>query len=80
MRDFVSALFGHFSEVEQLCFKMLVASRNSAIQCYALLVEGAREHSLPEDYIAELDRIDAVADTDERRDREKRALACHAES
>jgi hypothetical protein len=44
------------------------------------LVEGAREHSLPEDYIAELDRIDAVADTDERRDREKRALACHAES
>jgi len=44
------------------------------------LVEGAREHSLPEDYIAELDRIAAVADTDERRDREKRALACHAES
>jgi hypothetical protein len=30
--------------------------------------------------MAELDRIDAVADTDERRDREKRALACHAES
>jgi hypothetical protein len=37
------------------------------------LVEGAREHSLPEGYIAELDRIDAVADTDECRDREKRA-------
>jgi hypothetical protein len=44
------------------------------------LVEGAREHSLPEGYIAELDRIDAVAGTDECRDREKRARAigyCH---
>ena len=44
------------------------------------LVEGAREHSLPEDYIAQLERIDAVADTDERRDREKRELACRVAS
>jgi len=44
------------------------------------LVEGAREHSLPENYIAELERIDAVADKDERRDRTQRALACHVES
>lgn len=42
------------------------------------LVEGAREHSLPENYIADLESIDAVADTDERRDQEKRALACRA--
>lgn len=41
------------------------------------LVEGAREHSLPKEYIAELERIDAVADTNVRRDREKRALACY---
>jgi gamma-glutamylcyclotransferase len=43
------------------------------------LVEGAREHSLPDYYIAELEHIDAVADTDERRDRQKRALACNTE-
>src|SRR5271156_1054175 len=35
--NFVSALFGHFAEVEQLCFKMLVSSRNSAIQHHAFL-------------------------------------------
>ena len=43
------------------------------------LVEGAREHSLPESYIAELERIDAVEDTNPQRDRKKRALACRAE-
>src|SRR5580700_10526403 len=31
--DFVSALLRHFAQVEQLCFKMLVSRRNSAIQC-----------------------------------------------
>jgi gamma-glutamylcyclotransferase len=44
------------------------------------LVEGAREHSLPPEYIAELERIEAVQDTDEQRDREKRALGCGATS
>lgn len=44
------------------------------------LVEGAREHSLPAEYIAELERIEAVPDTNEQRDREKRALACRAAS
>jgi gamma-glutamylcyclotransferase len=43
------------------------------------LVEGAREHSLPQNYIAELERIEAVEDSDKERDREKRALACRAE-
>ena len=48
--------------------------------CKRFLVEGTRKHCLPEDYIAELERIDAVADTDERRDQEKRSLACNGES
>ena len=39
------------------------------------IVEGARAHALPADYIAQLERIEAVADTDLRRDKEKRALA-----
>jgi gamma-glutamylcyclotransferase len=42
------------------------------------LVEGAREHSLPPAYIEELEHIEATADTDRERDREKRALACNA--
>jgi hypothetical protein len=43
------------------------------------LVEGAREHSIPEDYIAELERIAAVPDTNLGRDRRKRALVCKAQ-
>jgi hypothetical protein len=43
------------------------------------LVEGAREHSLPNEYIAELEQIEAVADTNVRRDLEKRASTCRAE-
>lgn len=43
------------------------------------LVEGAREHSLPENYIAALERIEAVQDADLERDRRKRALACQAQ-
>jgi gamma-glutamylcyclotransferase len=41
------------------------------------LVEGAREHSLPPEYIVELERIDATEDTNHERDREKRALVCN---
>jgi gamma-glutamylcyclotransferase len=44
------------------------------------LVEGATEHSLPKDYIAALAQIEAQNDTNERRDRKKRALSCRAES
>jgi hypothetical protein len=40
------------------------------------LVEGAREHSLPRDYIEGLERINAVADTNAQREGEKRAVAC----
>jgi len=43
------------------------------------LVEGAREHSLPADYIANLESIIAVQDANEQRDRQKRALACQAQ-
>ena len=44
------------------------------------LVEGAREHLLPTAYIADLERIEAVQDMDEQRDRDKRALACRTAS
>jgi hypothetical protein len=40
------------------------------------LVEGAREHDLPEDYIAKLNTAEAVNDTNASRDRGKRALPC----
>lgn len=43
------------------------------------LVEGAREHSLPVDYIASLERIVAVQDADAERDREMRGLACQSQ-
>ena len=42
------------------------------------LVEGAREHALPPAYIAELEQIEAIEDTNRARDREKRALSCNA--
>ena len=57
-------------------------SNDAALRPYTwykrFLVEGAREHSLRPEYIAELERIDAVQDTNEQRDREKRALGCRA--
>ena len=40
------------------------------------LVAGAREHDLPAEYIANLERIEATQDSDGQRDREKRALVC----
>ena len=44
------------------------------------LVEGAREHFLPPEYIADLERIEAAQDTNEQRESKKRALACGAVS
>lgn len=44
------------------------------------LIEGATEHSLPQDYIAALELIEAETDTNEERDRNKQALACRVES
>lgn len=44
------------------------------------LVEGAREHALPSEYIVNLERIEATQDPNQQRDREKRALACRAAS
>jgi type I restriction enzyme S subunit len=42
------------------------------------LIEGAREHSLPAEYIATLENINATQDANAQRDRRKRALACQA--
>ncbi len=62
-----------------------IAARPSAdpnLRPYAwykrFLVEGAREHVLPPDYVAGLERIEAIDDEDVQRDREKRALGCPA--
>ncbi len=43
------------------------------------LVEGAREHALPPDYIANLENIEAIQDTNQDRHRRKRALVCRAD-
>ena len=43
------------------------------------LVEGAREHSLPAEYIVTLENIDATQDANGERERRKRALACEAQ-
>jgi hypothetical protein len=40
------------------------------------LVEGAKEHSLPADYVATLELIEATVDPNSSRDAEKRALEC----
>ena len=59
-------------------------SNDAALRPYSwykrFLVEGAHEHALPPEYITALERIEAVQDTNEQRDREKRALACRATS
>jgi gamma-glutamylcyclotransferase len=44
------------------------------------LVEGAREHAIPPEYVAELEQIDAAHEKNEKRDREKSAIACRAQS
>jgi gamma-glutamylcyclotransferase len=44
------------------------------------LVEGAEEHALPPEYVANMERIEAVQDPNAQRDREKRELACRAEA
>jgi cation transport regulator ChaC len=58
-------------------------SKDAALRPYTwykrFLVEGARENSLPTEYIAELESIDAEQDANEARDRRKRALACGAQ-
>jgi len=55
-------------------------SNDSGLRPYTwykrFLVEGAREHALPADYIATLEDIDAVQDANQGRDRRKRALTC----
>ena len=43
-----------------------------------LLVEGAREHGLPDRYVQTLERIKARQDKNKQRDAEKRALQCEA--
>jgi gamma-glutamylcyclotransferase (GGCT)/AIG2-like uncharacterized protein YtfP len=54
-------------------------SDNPALRPYTwykrFLVEGAREHSLPLEYVAELERIEAIEDSNQQRDRDKRALS-----
>jgi hypothetical protein len=41
-----------------------------------LVVEGARQHALPPDYIARIEAIPAVEDRDSDRDAANRRIAC----
>lgn len=58
-------------------------SREPALRPYTwykrFLVEGAKEHGLPAEYIEALERIEANQDKNQQRDVEKRALNCRAE-
>jgi len=62
-----------------------VASRATQVGLYPytwykrFIVEGAKEHGLPPEYITILENIDALQDADTGRDRRKRALKCQAE-
>lgn len=42
------------------------------------IIEGAREHGLPAEYIAQLEHIQAVDDPDKQRDGRKRSLTCRS--
>ncbi len=44
------------------------------------LVEGAREHALPPEYVVSLENIEAAEDANRKRDAEKRALGCGSKS
>lgn len=60
------------------------ASDDAALRPYSwyerFVVDGARLHGLPADYIALLEGIVATEDEDPERDREKRTLMCDGES
>jgi hypothetical protein len=69
--------------VEACVYIASAQCRNAALRPYTwykrFLVEGAREHLLPAEYIAALESIDAVQDADTARDLRKRSLACEAQ-
>ena len=58
-------------------------SNDPSLRPYAwykrFIVEGAREHQLPDEYFASLENIEAVQDANAVRDRRKRELACQAQ-
>lgn len=59
-------------------------SQDPALRPYTwytrFLVEGAKEHAISPEYVATLEQIEAIQDKNEKRDREKRAMACEAEA
>jgi gamma-glutamylcyclotransferase len=67
-------------DVESMAWVYIAITPNNeaALRPYTwykrFLVEGAREHALPANYIANLENIAAVQDTDAARDGRKRAL------
>jgi gamma-glutamylcyclotransferase (GGCT)/AIG2-like uncharacterized protein YtfP len=70
------------TDVEAWVYVSSAPDRDPALRPYTwyqrFLVEGAREHSLPADYIVALEGIDAVQDRHPRRDQQNRALECRA--
>jgi len=57
-------------------------SQDPALRPYTwykrFLVEGAKEHAISPEYVATLEQIEATQDKNEKRDREKRMIACDA--
>lgn len=59
-------------------------SQDPALRPYTwykrFLVEGAKEHAISPEYVTTLEQIVATQDKNEKRDREKQAIACEAET
>src|ERR1051325_737992 len=70
-------------QVHALVYVADSPSSDSALRPYSwykrFVVEGARSHALPDEYIATLEAFDAVDDADVERDGRKRALTCAIE-
>jgi hypothetical protein len=66
--------------IEEQCWLHLADRVQDGLRPYSwykrFLVEGARAHGLPADYIATLEAIEASEDPDRDRDRRRRAITC----
>jgi hypothetical protein len=71
------------AETEGWVYFACRSTRDPALRPYTwyrrFLVEGAKEHGLPAEYIEALGRIEAIPDKNRQRDAEKRALMCRAD-
>ncbi|HXG70824.1 MAG TPA: gamma-glutamylcyclotransferase family protein [Gemmatimonadaceae bacterium] len=67
-------------DVEAWVYEAVHPSRDPALRPYSwytrFLVEGAKEHNLPADYVRALEGVEAAEDLNAHRDTQKRLLVC----